>query len=317
MLQSFLDGMLPVEDDTMPFTDECADVYKIYNDGGHYIATRFLSSPIKAKRRSKGKSAKDILFDSLYVAGSKAGLKGDRLFAYILDGLLREFPTAPDLESYVEKHIELMLRAIRARKKRFRRKAYLNNWTHFVTFTYDDKKHDADSFRKKLRKCLSNLHTRRGWLYMGVFEEAPDTHRLHFHGLFYIPDGEMIGAVEEMRDYSTAQHQMQTRHENSFFAEAFGRNDFEELSAMELHRGNTIDYILKYIGKTGEQIVYSRGISTDIAMRIEAHNIIVAMQDFVTKFILFDDTISWERDVKNFSYKQLSIDDYIRKRALA
>ncbi len=317
MLPLFFDDMLPVEGGNLPFDDDSAQIYKVYNDGGHYIATRFQSSHIKTKRKSRSKTAMDIAFDSFYVAACKAGLKGSELAAYILAGLRREFPNADDLESYVEKHIYLMLRAIRARKKRFRRKADLNNWTHFVTFTFDDSKHDADSFRKKLRKCLSNLHTRRGWLYMGVFEEAPDTRRLHFHGLFYIPDGEMIGRVSEMRDYSTAQHQMQTRHENSFFAEAFGRNDFEELNSMELHRGNTIDYILKYIGKTGEQIVYSRGINTEIAVRIEAHNIIVAMQDFVTKYILFDDVINWERDVKHFSYRQLNIDDCIRRRLTA
>ena len=314
MLPKFFDDMLPVEDSTLPFGNDDSEIYKVYNDGGHYIATRVQNTLIKTSRKSRSKSTMDMLFDCLYVSACKAGLKGAELAAYIIAGLLREFPGAHDLESYVEKHIYLKMRAIRARKKRFRRKAYLNNWTHFVTFTYDDSKHDEDSFRKKLRKCLSNLHTRRGWLYMGVFEEAPDTHRLHFHGLFYIPDGEMIGRVSEMRDYSTAQHQMQTRHENSFFAEAFGRNDFEELSAMELHRGNTIDYILKYIGKTGEQIVYSRGINTEVAVRIEAHNIIVAMQDYVMKYILFDDVINWERDVKHFSHKQLDIEDYIRMR---
>lgn len=99
---------------------------------------------------------------------------------------------------------------------------------------------------------------------MGVFERAPETGRLHFHALLYVPDGEMIGTITEKQDYSTKQHKMQTTHENDFFAERFGRNDFAELSAGELQHGNTIGYILKYIGKTGEKITYSRGIRGEI-----------------------------------------------------
>ncbi len=314
MVQNWYDDLSPVlADDGYIPVEEDKQLYKVYNDGGHYIATRMLNYQTATSQKHRHRTAMDGLANDLYIAACKAGLRGAAAHDHIASGLRREFPlTLEYLDSYVDKQIDRNQRALRARKKRFRRKAYLNKWTHFVTFTYDDNKHSAESFRKKLRKCLSNLHTRRGWLYMGVFEEAPDTHRLHFHGLFYIPDGEMIGSVEEMQDYSTSQHAMQTRHENSFFAKAFGRNDFEELSEMELKRGNTIDYILKYIGKTGEQIVYSRGINTEIAVKIEAHNIIVAMQDFVMKYILFDDVIDWERDVKQFSYRQLCIEDCIR-----
>lgn len=77
---------------------------------------------------------------------------------------------------------------------------------------------------------------------MGVFERAPETGRLHFHALLYVLDGEMIGTITEKQDYSTKQHKMQTTHENDFFAERFGRNDFAELSAGELQHGNTIGY---------------------------------------------------------------------------
>ena len=37
---------------------------------------------------------------------------------------------------------------------------------------------------------------------MGVFENAPETERLHFHALMYIPDGEMIGNIYEKKDYN-------------------------------------------------------------------------------------------------------------------
>lgn len=180
------------------------------------------------------RSAFDIAFDGLFYEAVKAGLRNTKsnsaLSDYIKDGVLMLFSDMPDLDKVIADKIKRKYHNIGVRKKRFRRKAYLNKWNYFVTFTYDDKKHDEETFRRKLRKCLSNLHTRRDWKYMGVFERAPETGRLHFHGLLYVPDGEMRGEINELKDYSTAQHRMQTRHENTYFAKNFGRNDFEELS---------------------------------------------------------------------------------------
>lgn len=285
--------------------------YKIYNDGGHYIATRCYRGQMKPVPHNHKREDIDILFDSLYNAAMQDGLKGDEMTAYIKAGILLLFPDYPALDKYIEDKIERKLHNLYARKKRFRRKANLNRWNYFVTFTYADDKHDEDTFRRKLRKCLSNLHTRRGWRYMGVFERAPETGRLHFHGLLYIPDGELIGTITEKTDYSTAQGKMQTTHENDFFQKAFGRNDFEELNEMELKHGQTLNYLLKYIGKTGERIVYSRGILTEIYRKLNDDEIVTEMQDFGTKYILFDDVISWERDIMHFKYKQMSIIDLI------
>ena len=208
--------------------------------------------------------------------------------------------------------IEKKQRNVFARKKRFRRKGNLNRWTYFVTITYDDNKQSEETFRKKLRKCLSNLHTRRGWRYMGVFEEAPETGRLHFHGLIYVPDGQMIGQIAEKQDYSKRLGKIQTTHENDFFFNAFGKNDFEELDMNELKHGQTLNYILKYIEKTGERIVYSRGIPTQVCKELPQTEIVCKMQEFMTKFVLFDDTIDYERDVLHYTkLKQMTIIDLI------
>ncbi|MDE5601613.1 MAG: hypothetical protein K2J16_03860 [Clostridia bacterium] len=295
-------------DEPMPFETPC---YKVYNDGGHYIATRYIRSSSKPVSRNKEREDIDILFDSLYNKAMQDGVKVDELATYIKDGILLLFPFYIGLDTYIADKIERKRHNLYVRKKRFRRKANLNKWNYFVTFTYDDGKQDEHTFRAKLRKCLSNLHTRRGWRYMGVFERAPETGRLHFHGVFYIPDGEMVGTITEKTDYSTAQGKMQTTYENDFFQKTFGRNDFEELSEMELKHGNTLSYLLKYISKTGERIVYSRGIPTEIYCKLNGNDIITEMQDFGTKYILFDDVISWERDIMRFKYKQLSIIDLI------
>ena len=312
------EDLTPIPDDEIAsfFFDEPlpaaeTSYYKIYNDGGHYIATRCCRSQFRQPEHKHKREDLDILFDSLYSAAMQNGLKGDEMTAYIKSDILLLFPDCVGLDGYIADKIKRKIHNLYVRKKRFRRKANLNRWNYFVTLTYADGKQDEDTFRRKLRKCLSNLHTRRGWRYMGVFERAPETGRLHFHGLLYIPSGEMIGTITEKTDYSTAQGKMQTTHENDFFQKAFGRNDFEELNEMELKHGQTLNYLLKYIGKTGERIVYSRGIPTEIYRKLSYDEIVTEMQDFGMKYILFDDVISWERDIMHFKYKQLSMVDLI------
>ena len=285
--------------------------FKIYNDGGHYIATRCLRKKPKVFHRGNKRDEMDVLFDSLYNAAVQDGLKGTDLAAYIKAGFLLLYPDRAGLDGFIADRTERTQRNIYARKKRFRRKADLNRWNYFVTFTYADDKQDETTFRKKLRCCLSHLHTRRGWRYMGVFERAPETGRLHFHGLLYVPEGEMIGTITEKTDYSTAQGRMQTTHENDFFQKTFGRNDFEELDEMEMKHGQTLNYLLKYIGKTGERIVYSRGIPTEIYRKISDDEIVTEMQDYVTKYILWDNVISWERDIMHYKPIQMNMIDMI------
>ena len=342
-----VNNLIPTDDLTgcpFPFFGDLnkpKKIYKIYNDGGHFVATistahitsfRRIARKLangdykqgnkKVKVKSE-RSAKDILFDSLYFTAFKQGLKDNKLDKAMTDfiraGMLKLYPDTDDLNEYIADKIKRKLNNLLHRKKRFRRKANLNNWNYFVTFTYDDSKFEngtveerENCFKKKLRKCLSNLHTRRGWKYMGVFERAPETGRLHFHGLVYVPLGEMLGTLTEIQDYDTVNHRIQTRNQNSFFADNFGINDFCEVSTEEMKNGNRTEYILKYIGKTNERIFYSRGIPTEICKVIDGDDIITEMQDFGTKYILFDDVISWERDIMRFRFtKQMSLPDYL------
>lgn len=295
----------------VPFFDDKNDerVYSIYNDGGHYIAVPRLKRSKKGVSTARELTATDIAFNSLFSHAVENGLEKRALAEYVEDEMTTLFPEITDMRGFVAEKIIRKHKNLYNRKKRFRRKAYLNKWNYFVTITFDDKKHDEISFRKKLRRCLSNLHTRRGWKYMGVFEYAPETHRLHFHAIMYIPDGEMIGNIAELRDYSTAQGQMQITHSNTFFADSFGRNDFEKLNEQELRHGGTINYLLKYISKTGERIVYSRGIPTAICMKVKDKDIATSMEDYVTKYLLFDDVIKYERDIARYKTKQMTFID--------
>ena len=291
------------------------DKRRDYERGKHNTAMRIDISSDKGFGGTR--SAFDILFDDLFTQGYNKGLRDRKMEKpmsdYIHDGLRTLFTEEEIAKVDIAERVKRKLNNLHHRKKRFRRKAYLNRWNFFVTFTYDDKKHDEETFRRKLRRCLSNLHTRRGWRYMGVFERAPETGRLHFHGLLYVPAGEMLGKCEEKTDYSTAQGQMQTRNENSFFAQWYGRNDFEEITQSQLETGDSVDYILKYIGKTNERIVYSRGIPTEICMKLSANDIITEMtNDFVLKYVVFDDVVNWERDILRHRFiKQMSVTDLL------
>ena len=291
------------------------DKRRDYERGKHNTAMRIDISSDKGFGGSR--SALDILFDDLFTQAYNKGLRDKKMEKpmsdYIYDGLRTLFSEEEIAEVNIPERAKRKMNNLYHRKKRFRRKAYLNKWNFFVTFTYDDKKHDEETFRRKLRRCLSNLHTRRGWRYMGVFERAPETGRLHFHGLLYVPAGEMLGKCEEKTDYSTAQGQMQTRNENSFFARWYGRNDFEEITQSQLETGDSVEYILKYIGKTNERIVYSRGIPTEICMKLSANDIITEMtNDFVLKYVVFNDVLNWERDILRYRFnKQMSITDLL------
>ena len=271
---------------------------KVYNDGSCYIAIPTTKGVTAKKPRSYYPTLKDDLFDQFYFEALKQTLSGEDLVEYIVAGIKEYYPNDWTIREFVIKKLERVKRNLWARKKRFRRKAFLNPWNYFVSFTYDDKLQDEESFRKRLKKCLSNLHSRRGWMYMGVFERGSDTGRLHFHAILYVPDGQMVGDIYERRDYSTKQRKMQITHPNTFFERTFGRNDFEPLSNTELRRGTTMQYLLKYLEKTEERIIYSRGIPTEFYKMVNDDDVICEMLDFVTKYILFNDVIDYETDVK-------------------
>lgn len=287
--------------DDCPFKDK---LYRIYSDGSHYIA-RAATHAKAPKRTKRDKTEIDDIFAFLYADGLKCDMTDKELREFILTNLEDCFPAFPDLEKYVNENIDRMNRNAWQREKRFRRKAYLNRWNYFVTFTYNGKKHTEETFRKKLRKCLSNLHTRRGWNFMGVWERGEETDRLHFHCILYVPAGEMVGKITQKKEYSKRLGKVKETFSNDFFERKFGRNDFEELNIMEMKNGSAVAYILKYLRKTGERIVYSRGIPTEISKVLPEHVFVAEIKDdYVVRYVIFDNVIKWERDIKPLTQRR-------------
>jgi hypothetical protein len=278
--------------------------YKIYHDGGHHVATRIVRSNVKRLAKKPVNTALDIAFDSLYIQALRKGMKKAEMAEYIQAGLEKLYPAFSALQKYVLEKMDKKYRSLKRRVKRFERKANMYRWNYFATFTYNPKLHTAESFRKKLRKCLSNLHTRRGWKYMGVFEYGEANGAIHFHALIYVPEGEMIGDIVAVSEYSKKRGERYTRYGNTFFDDAFGKSDFQEVNPVLLKRGGTSRYLVKYITKTGEKIVYSRGIPAEICKELSDNDVVGTYLDFVTKYVLWDDVLDWERDIKDYGKKK-------------
>lgn len=173
--------------------------------------------------------------------------------------------TIPDKEQrqeYIERQNERKkINAIR-RKVRLSKKVNLQReWSYFCTFTFSDEKHTEESFRKSLRNTLKYLVSRKGWKHIGVWERGGENGRLHFHGIFYIPQGGMVGEIVKTTDYNTKDHRIQTAHQNTYFLERYGRNDFQQLGSPEEVQ-HSLGYLMKYIEKSGERLIYGGKLPT-------------------------------------------------------
>lgn len=142
------------------------------------------------------------------------------------------------------------------RKIRFVRKAYLNRFNYFATFTYDSAKHTEHTFKKGLSSALAKLHSRNGWKYMGVWERSK---------------------------------RMRLTIQNTYFNQRFGRSDFESIdqSIKQLYNG-ILQYLLKYLAKSGEKITYSRGLPSYITADIADDDVVTEMGLWSQKLLLFD-----------------------------
>jgi hypothetical protein len=137
---------------------------------------------------------------------------------------------------------------------------------------------------------------------MGVFEYSPEERRLHFHALVYIPPGQFLGKTEKVRRFSHKKKRNIDCYENDFFRKAFGLNDFAPMYGVDISFKNlvnpTVKYILKYMLKDQEKIVYSRAIPTFMYKEISAAEmaapVVREVSDFILQYVLFEDVISDE-----------------------
>ena len=244
----------------MPYRDT-----KVYSDGSHYIAIPPDNFPSKKRKRRKFKpttvkavDTQKEKFETAYAESQKLPKRERK--KYIVEQMKDDFKTAEQVNEFVTENIERKKINAYKRYSRLWRKVNLQGeWHYFVTFTYSDEKMTEQQFKQKLRNALKHAVNRNGWKYIGVWERSPEKQRLHFHGIFYIP--QMIGEIVEVKDYSTKSHRMQTTYQNTHFLKEFGRNDFKPIEIPN-DVSQSVKYLLKYIEKSGEKLVYGGKLPT-------------------------------------------------------
>ena len=261
---------------------------KIYYDGSHYIAIppenftggkpKRLSPlpPVQAEVKAK--------FETVY-AESQRLPKSERK-PYITEQMQDSFTNENERTAFIENNLERKKNNFIKRRVTLWRKVRLQQWTHFVTFTFNGSKHTEETFEKSLRNTLKHLVYRKGWKYIGVFERSPKKERLHFHGIFYIPENAMSGKLKIVIDYDTRKHRKQTTLQNTHFLETLGRNDFKEICCRDVER--SVRYLLKYIEKSGEKLIYGGKLPTYFVSDILDEDIICPTGIDGKKVILAD-----------------------------
>lgn len=258
---------------------------KVYFDGSHFIGIppekQIWKKRKNGKNRVKNKTEEKV--KELYK--SETGTKKEKT-KKVIEKINEEIKDEEKAREIVKTTLEKEKRNEIVRLTRLYRKIGLQQWTHFCTFTYDGNKLAEEEFRQKLLTCLRHLSHRKNWKYIGVFERSPNLERLHFHGIFVIV--EMVGEIIETKDYSTKTHQMQIAHQNTFFLERFGRNDFKEI-INNVGVNDAVNYIMKYIRKTGEKVIYSKHLQTYFVTDILDDDVVCKIGQEDRKILLFDD----------------------------
>ncbi len=249
-------------------------------------------TPVEGKKERK--ITKKLLFEELYEESKD--MKRSARKKYIKEKMLPYFRNEDAAMFFIECQFERKTRNMIARRTRMVRKINLQEFNYFCTFTYDGTKHTEESFQRKLRGCFKMMCHRKGWKYVGVWERSPGKKRLHFHGLFYIPDGSMPGELVEVKDYSPIKKKVQYTLQNTYFNERFGRSDFKEIEDRSQIR-DAVAYLTKYIEKSGEKIVYSKGLPQYFISDIMDDDVVCTIGQEDRKLLLFDDFSCFDEGV--------------------
>lgn len=297
-------GLVPETDPNIikMFDDlEYKDWHKVHFDGSHYVTSKE-GEKKGTKHKRKPKTDWDDIFSAVYELGRSEGVKPFAMFNYIFLQMRDVYcypvddPEVKPLRWFIKDRLFNIRQAKKGRARRFKYKSGFVRWNYFITITYSDKLITEQEFYRSLKKQFGNLHTRHGWKIGGAFECGKKTKRLHFHGLVYVPDGELMGELKATKTFDFDEHRMKIIHQNLYFSVRYGRNDFEKIDSSNRALINSkMGYIQKYIQKSGERMFYSRGIPCHVLMKIKSSDIstIINREFFGTikNYVLYDDVI--------------------------
>ena len=242
--------------------------------------------PVVTVRTTRKRLVEELYAEHINLSGTQRRKK-------ITAAMRPYFGDEEEADEYVRQHIARKYRNLVSRRIRLMRKVNLQDFNYFVTFTYDDAIHTEVTFKKRLRNTLSHLCARKGWKYIGVWERSPEKKRLHFHGIFHVPEGTLPGIMTNVAGYSFSERKRQVIQQNDYFRSLFGRNDFKPILDKE-SIGEAVAYILKYIEKSGEKIVYSRGLPQYFISDVMDEDVVCPCGTEDKKLLLFDDFVCWD-----------------------
>ena len=215
------------------------------------------------------------VFDELYHKFSD--LKPHEQKQAIFEAILPLFQSELTAQYFVQEHWRRKRRNLEVRRKRFAFKAYNQAFEYFFTITYDDQKHNEQSFEKSLKSAFSNLHKRYGCLFQGVWERGNENKRLHFHGLILDPNRKILNGLVKVSDYNPKTGRKKTYLQSNFFADKFGRNEFSKIIPQMYD--SAVRYITKYLSKQDVKPYYSKGLYRFIESDICGDDVLCKIDD--------------------------------------
>lgn len=119
--------------------------------------------------------------------------------------------------------------------------------------------------------------------------------------MLYVPEGTMSGTFEQITDYNKKTGKRKTITQNTFFAERFGRNEFDDIDDDPQAYAKAVAYIMKYMEKSDTKVVYSRGLYQYFHSDIQGSDVVAPMSirdETNIKLVLADDFVCWDEGEK-------------------
>ena len=271
---------------------------KVYSEGNSFIGI-LPRSAHKTGSRSTLKNPMSDAFKKYYREAQTLNINKRELNDFLFEKMLNdEGSYLLDLDT-IKEMVKKEVNRVHQKVKRYRRKMGFFRPNYFLTFTYSDDQTNEEEFELKLRRALSNLAYRNEWRYIGVKERGSEGGRVHFHFLAYIPEGKMVGELFLDSQWSTKRKKREYFTNNTFFVERFGKCRFDKITNADLLSGGVSNYLIKYLIKDDEKLIYSRHIPTEIEVDVDLEkDVFCTFYDFGLKVYLSMNLFYSEEELK-------------------